>query len=355
MKKFSLNLKTALILIVNFIMLSAFHVIHAQTIKHPETGERLLLYPQTFDEKPAFPSPFTTDDGTEIVIAYTQQEKYTLIPVTVGNWEPFDGRYGLFLRGNQLKVDEDDFPTLAKTGLHSEIELEHTVTITGKSIEEISEIGRPERSSGAGFMSQDEDIISVLIGDNRLVQKLGFTHPDLAKPLFHIWNIILKDMEIQELERYWKRFEYILYNGRQVFQKAEGYYNERIVLLKVIGSKGFQESIFNDEIKGSFQIDIRVDLTPEESKFIDEKYPDLDEELKVDLKTKLSSIHFGEMVPYYIKRYGFYEGHTEYRADPISIAFIFGLRSIQEIEAAFPGKLYETLITHFTPDTLKEK
>jgi len=46
------------------------------------------------------------------------------------------------------------------------------------------------------------------------------------------------------------------------------------------------------------------------------------------------------MLPYYIMRYGFYEGHTDYRADPIAIAFIFGMRSLEEIEAAFEGRLY---------------
>jgi hypothetical protein len=40
----------------------------------------------------------------------------------------------------------------------------------------------------------------------------------------------------------------------------------------------------------------------------------------------------GEMHPFYIWRYGFYEGHTAWRSDPIAIAFIFGLKSIEEIE-----------------------
>ena len=54
------------------------------------------------------------------------------------------------------------------------------------------------------------------------------------------------------------------------------------------------------------------------------------------------------MAPYYIVRYGFYEGHTEYRADPIAIAFIFGIRSLAEIEMAFPGTLREALTMHFS-------
>jgi hypothetical protein len=47
-------------------------------------------------------------------------------------------------------------------------------------------------------------------------------------------------------------------------------------------------------------------------------------------------------------RYGFYEGHTDYRADPIAIAFIFGMRSLEQIEAAFDGRLYEALTRPFT-------
>ena len=62
---------------------------------------------------------------------------------------------------------------------------------------------------------------------------------------------------------------------------------------------------------------------------------------------RLSSIRTGEMEPHYIMWYGFYEGHTEWRADPLAIAFIFGLRSLEELERAFPGKLYEVLTKHF--------
>jgi hypothetical protein len=53
------------------------------------------------------------------------------------------------------------------------------------------------------------------------------------------------------------------------------------------------------------------------------------------------------MEPHYSRWYGFYEGHTRWRTDPIAIAFIFGLRSLEEIEAAFPGRLPELLATHF--------
>ena len=54
---------------------------------------------------------------------------------------------------------------------------------------------------------------------------------------------------------------------------------------------------------------------------------------------------------YYIQRYGFYEGHTDYRADPLAIAFILGLKSLPEIEQAFPGRLRDALARHFTEQT----
>jgi hypothetical protein len=59
-------------------------------------------------------------------------------------------------------------------------------------------------------------------------------------------------------------------------------------------------------------------------------------------------------MPYYIMRYGFYEGHTEYRCDPIAIAYIFGLKSIEEIAATFQGDLYKTLTHHFTKSMIQK-
>jgi hypothetical protein len=61
------------------------------------------------------------------------------------------------------------------------------------------------------------------------------------------------------------------------------------------------------------------------------------------------------MEPYYVMRYGFYEGHTDYRVDPIAIAFIFGLKRLEEIERAFPGELHKTLTSHFIPSRLPNR
>jgi len=296
-------------------------------------------YPATLDSKPDIPSLHTTLDAVEVVTAFMKDGKYAIVPVTVENGKPLNYKQNQWGKGWQLEVDAADFLALCRTGLHSEAELSRTKTITGRSIVEITELGRPGRSSGAGFMSDDEDIISVLKGDNRLVEQLGLKHPQTVKPLFHIWNMILRDVELKRLGRFWDRFEYILYNGRKVFAKAEG-------------TKGWQESLFDDEILGKFEIEIWRELNQDEKAFLCEKYPDLTKHQMAALLKKLSYIHIGEMVPYYIMRYGFYEGHTDYRADPVAIAWIFGLKSLEQIEAAFPGRLEEVLSQHFTREAI---
>jgi len=86
--------------------------------------------------------------------------------------------------------------------------------------------------------------------------------------------------------------------------------------------------------------------------FLQEKYSNLSDEQMRDFQKMLSYIRTGEMVPFYIMRYGFYEGHTGYRADPIAISLIFGLRGLEEIEKAFAGNLYKALTEHFTRENI---
>ena len=294
------------------------------------------LYPETLEELPDMPSPYTTEDGIEIVIVITKDNNFALIPVTVENGEPWmnEDKRG---KGQQLDVDAEDFPVLARTGLHSETDLDYTRKITGRSAAEITESGRPGGSSRAGFMAQDEDIISVLRGDNQIVKKMGLTHPQLAKPMFHIFNIIrLRDEIIRVLGSPLAIIDYMLYNGRKIH------------LIGWESGHGWQESIFNDEILGFFQINVEREPNPDERAYLSEKYSHLDEEQLPELFRMISTIHFGEMAAFYAMRYGFYEGHTNYRADPIAVAFIFGLRSIEEIENAFEGNLYKVLKDHFT-------
>jgi hypothetical protein len=335
--------KGFLILTVILIAISPMAPMASQKTRikqHTQTKEPLKFYPHTYDQCPEFPSPFTVEDGTEIVVAFTKDNKCTLIPVTVEKGKPLGYREGEWDKIRILEVDAEDFPTLARTGLHSEIELDYTRQITGRSTAEITDSGRPGGSSGEGFMSQEEDIISVLKGDNRLVKKLGLIHPQLAKPLFHLWNII----------------RWVSYTGRSVGRSTGSIdhflYNRRKVRLISAGGRGWQDSIFNDEILGMYQIEFCIELDEDEKILLQEKYSKLSNEQMTDFQKMLSHISTGEMVPFYIMRYGFYEGHTGYRADPIAISLIFGLRSLEEIEKAFKGKLYKALTEHFTSENI---
>lgn len=292
------------------------------------------LYSVLIQEIPDIPSPFTTESGEEIVVGISKYGKYTLIPVTVEDGEP--SYYDQSTRGKvrELEVDTTDFPTLARTGLHSKIELDQTRTITGRSIAEITAIARPGQYSRTGFISQDEDIISVLKGDNRLVKRMGLTHGQIVKPLFHVWNLILAGIQHGKWTDEAMNIKSILYHGREINLKFSG--------------RGFQESIFNDEILGEYHLEMGRELDRYERALLTEKYGNLSEKELGDLLKKLSYIHTGEMVPYYANWYGFYEGHTDFRADPIAIAFIFGLRSAEAIENIFAGKLNKILNQHFT-------
>ncbi len=185
-------------------------------------------------------------------------------------------------------------------------------------------------------MADDEDIISVLKGDNDLVRKLGLTHPQMARPLFHVWNMILQEITCGKFGRF-SNVQAFFHNGRKILLRGESF-------------KGWQNSIFQDEVQGRFEIDLRYELTPQERLLMQEKYSHLTSLQMVELIEALTRLHFSEMAPYYIMRYGFYEGHTDYRADPIAIACIFGLRSIEEITNAFGADLPGTLKHHFSGD-----
>jgi len=306
------------------------------------------LYPEMLNELPDIPSPCKTENGTEVVIAFTKDKYYTLVPVTVENGEARNYSEGQWGKANQLESDAEDFPTLAKTGVHSETELDRTTGITGKSVAEISEEARPARTSdrdflpgrasGEGFIAEDEDIISVLKGDNRLVKKLGMIHPELAKPLFNVFNLILQNLyAFRNKIRPVFDIDYMMYNGRKIYLNWEG-------------AKGWQTSIFNDGNPGYYQIYIRRELDPDEKTFLQQNYTHLNSTDMAELIEKLTYIHTGEMVPYYVMRYGFYEGHTGYRTDPIAVAFLFGLKTIQDLKNTFEDELFITISTHFTQE-----
>ncbi|MBN2482021.1 MAG: hypothetical protein JXB19_09795 [Bacteroidales bacterium] len=297
-------------------------------------GRLYPLYPERITELPDMPSPLLTNDGREVIIGHTTDDQYVLFDVTVENGDDLRYDRGMYGKGRQLDVNSLDFPDLANTGLHNEVALKQTNKITGLPVPEITQTGWPEQYSQAGFMAEDEDIISVLINDNQLVKEIGLKHPDLASPLFHIWNIALAGIQQGIFFFEAMQIDYIYYNGHKVYIKWQG-------------SRGWQESIFNDEIMGQFQIEVWRDMETVETNFLQTCYPELNDEEMADMIRKLSYIHTGEMVPYYIVRYGFYEGHTDFRADPIAIASIFRLRDLEAIETCLNGNLYLRLKEHY--------
>ncbi|MDX1314034.1 MAG: hypothetical protein R3356_00915 [Eudoraea sp.] len=287
------------------------------------------IYPDVIENRPDLPSPFTTEDGEEYVIAVTNEKKYAIIRVTLSNALEICP---------QLIVNSADFPHLAKTGLHSEKELDKTRTITGRPLQTITQLGRPNGLSQGGFMAKDENIISVLKGDNRIVTKLGLTHPQLAEPLFHVLNMMDADLALDRwnmAEHQWENIRYFYYNHHEVYVAAED-------------TNGGQKSIFNDDIEGSFYIKLWRAFEPHEMDYLKTHYGFLPKEDFDALVAKLSVIHTGEMEPQYIMRYGFYEGHTFWRTDPIAISFIFGLKSLPETNLLFDGELHKVLFEHFS-------
>lgn len=287
------------------------------------------IYPEVNEKQPDLPSPFTDQARIEYVVAVTKDNRFAVIPVTLSN-----DRWIC----RQLVTDSEDFPTFARTGLHTDAELDKIKTITGRPLDEITRLGRPGGLSEGGFMAADETILSVIRSDNRLVRALGLTHPDLARPLFHVLNMMDTDLNLNRwnMARHrWENIRSFFYNGHKVYVDAGD-------------TKGGQKSIFDDGIEGGFHIKLWRELEPEELKLLEKTYGDLSPARMEKFKQLLSFINTGEIQPQYIMRYGFYEGHTYWRADPIAITFIFGLKTLPEIEGAFPGMLHTTLTAHFT-------
>lgn len=294
------------------------------------------VFPFMLEGNPMLPSPAVSWDGREFVLAITEDDQYAWFDATVENGDTLNYKKQLQGKGNQLMADQDDFPTFSATGIHSEKEIRNTRSITGRSVSLITVDGRPGASSGTGFMAADETILSVILGDNRMIQKLGLKHPDLARPLLHLWNIsnTLERFNANVSEEKGVHIRNLLYGGREIG-------------VKISGSRGWQESIFNDEILGSYHLEVWRDLDPEEEDFLETNYSNLPEQQFEELNRMISHLHTGEMVPYYINRYGFYEGHTDFRADPLTLAFIFGIRSLEEIHQASGEDLYGYLTRHF--------
>lgn len=287
------------------------------------------LYPETNKDKPDIASPLLDGSGRQWVVALTKEHQYAVMDVSLNNDKSIC---------KQLVVDTLDFPDLVQTGLHDRKTLNNLKTVTGRTVDEITRLGQPGQLSQGGFMAAGEDLISVLLGDDELVRKMGLTHPQLAEPLFHVLNMMDHDLDLNR----WNMAKHEWENVQKF------YYNGKTVNVKAYDTKGGQLSIFDDQLQGAFHIQLWRDLTPKERSFLYNTYGHLSGKDFETLINRLSFINTGELQPQYIMRYGFYEGHTFWRTDPIAIAYIFGLRSLEEIEEASPGKLFEVLTNHFS-------
>ncbi|MBE7498956.1 MAG: hypothetical protein HS113_01325 [Verrucomicrobiales bacterium] len=145
--------------------------------------QQVPVYPATLPGEVRFPSPGSTREGQEYVVVRTAAGSNAVVLVTVENGD-LNLRYGAekIGKGHQLRVDGEDFPALAANGLHAAAELARTRSITGKPVAEITRLGRPGRASGIGFLAADEDIVSVLLGDNDQVGRLGLKHRTWPAP-----------------------------------------------------------------------------------------------------------------------------------------------------------------------------
>jgi len=166
---------------------------------------------------------------------------------------------------------------------------------------------------------------------------LGKGNQLLARPLFHLWNISNIHARYNESKPAEERTDLkaLVYNGHEI-------------AVQVTGSRGWQESIFNDEILGTGHMEVWRELDLHEMEFLKKQYQHLSPEQFETMREGITHLHTGEMVLFYINRYGFYEGHSDFRADPVTIAYIFGIRALEELHKATGGDLFRYFTTHFT-------
>lgn len=285
-------------------------------------GQVVSLYPNVEANELDGPSPLTDDEGGTLLHVQLLGQRHAWVEAG--------------LKAAQGQIDAEDFPVLAARGVHDHEHLADTRQITGVPISQINDRAQPGALSSSGFLAAGEDVLITLMEDDRRVRALGLTHAQLAEPLFHVINVLDQDVGVVYRNHSFDELVAIRYGGHHVFIKGEG-------------TKGGQKSIFDDGIEGALDLDIWRPLSQEELCFLREAYPNLRYGAFSDLARRLSHLHTGEMEPQYIMRYGFYEGHTEYRTDPLTIAVVFGLKRLQEVEAAFKGRLPQVLTQPYVP------
>jgi hypothetical protein len=190
------------------------------------------------------------DTSVELKIPLTKKQKYTEGPNSAG-----------FIIG----------------GVNTNEIISNLTELTGVPISEIEHSARPRSGSMAGFIGKNEQFLDVLKADNTFVISRGFTHQQLAEPLFYAMNLV---------------------NLTEGGEDFEFRYRGTLYRVNYAGSRGIQETIFNDDAEASRDYTV--------------------------VNTENGAlVNFSAMVPEYIWRYGFYEGNTEYRVDPARIVDVF--------------------------------
>jgi hypothetical protein len=179
------------------------------------------------------------------------------------------------------RFTESDSSGFKIGGVNSNDVIDRMNSLTEKTVEQIESDARPGDLSSSGFLGDDEKFKDRLKADNSYVRARGFTHQALAEPLFSIMNILDRIGD--------RRFDDFTYRGHHYRAEYRSY-------------RGFQQSLFNDGL----QVDRDFTVT--------------------NLGTG-KQLEFSPLLPFYISRYGFYEGKTNYRMEPAAIIETFELRS----------------------------
>ncbi|MBF0361652.1 MAG: hypothetical protein HQK49_11610 [Oligoflexia bacterium] len=140
--------------------------------------------------------------------------------------------------------------------------------------------------SHGGFLAKDESFIERLIIDNTFVQSKSLSHRKLAEPL-----IILRNIDP----------DFCKPTESTLGPSGECIFNGQTYKVQVMCTDGYQYSIFNDGLKSACVVTVQ------------------------NMKTLKELTYDSDLLPNYIKLYGFYEGETPYRVSPEEIIAFFSL------------------------------
>jgi hypothetical protein len=177
---------------------------------------------------------------------------------------------------------------------NSDQSIKNLTELTGLRISQIEDRARPCRysswseCSSAGFLGKNESFISRLLVDNQFVHWKKLTHGKLASFLFTIMQMPSPICTRNDPKSVWS-------GGECVFNGIRSQ-------VSFFLTAGWQKSLFDDKLIGSFSIVVQ------------------------NLKTNQKE-EFADLLPSYIQRYGFYEGDTPYRLSPSAIIKMFEIES----------------------------